>query len=159
MPGILSSVANLGWRATLRRLLDPDSQVIERPSSQRPKYVHVRRRTIAGRKTRGSAYRQTTEVDEGGKKVKHYQRINDGGPLAEDEVQEYVTVKKSVLKGTGRTVRLARKKNEKRRETRESRLRGVVGLNLPRTSLEIPCNIVELILMHILRNSHGQERV
>jgi hypothetical protein len=115
MTDLLASIAKNGLRESLRMWWHGENVFSRKPSKTHPRYARLRRRTKAGHKTRPAVYKLTNTYEGQLGKTKTYQRVNDGAPLDDDEVVEYVTVKKGVLYGSRQRQRLTWKERQKKR--------------------------------------------
>ncbi|KAL1610734.1 hypothetical protein SLS60_002404 [Paraconiothyrium brasiliense] len=94
MLNILGSLTKNGWRETFRILRHSENSICKLPFPPRKEYAHIRRRDRKGRKMRATAFRLVDE-QRGSGATKTYRRVNDGGEVEEDEVEELVLEKKS----------------------------------------------------------------
>ncbi|KAF1948640.1 hypothetical protein CC80DRAFT_556136 [Byssothecium circinans] len=147
MASILSSIAQNGWRETLRILLHHDNRIRRYSHKERPHFVHIRHGNVhqssrkgkrQPRRSKQGVYEKGVRVSDDGRKLKIYRRVDDGFSVdrADELGKELVTEEKRVVatkdgkgKGSRRPTRRSkfekkeekRLKNEERRESRERR--------------------------------------
>ena len=97
MMDLFVSIATKGLRESFRIWWRRENTLLKKPSKTHPRYARIRRRTKNGRKTRPAVYRLTTTSEGELGETNTYERVKDGTPLDDDDVVEWVTVKKGVL--------------------------------------------------------------
>ena len=126
MLNILGSLTKNGWRETFRMLRHSENTVRKQPSEPHKEYAHIRRHDKKGRKTRATAF-QLVEEQQGNEPSKTYRRVNDGGEVEDDEVEELVVEKRTVVqvKEKSRRQRLVTREKKKGKSKPKIEERGV----------------------------------